>query len=86
MRSNLGEVSPHGLALFAYLQAQATAAGMAVTTWCRKIGISDSTAWRWSDGVEPDMRTMRKLAEGLGVPLRDILVAAKYLGREELKK
>ena len=46
--------------------------------------MSDATVLRWRDGdAEPDMRTLRRVAEALGRPLIDVLIAAGYVDPEQ---
>lgn len=76
--------SKHALALYAFLVEEWDAMQIAPTTWCRQVGIADPTVYRWRQGVEPDMRSLRRVAEALGRPIVDILVAANYLQPDEV--
>lgn len=77
--------STHALALYSFLQKEWDAMKIAPTTWCRQVGIADPTVYRWRQGVEPDMRSLKRVAEALGRPVLDILVAAEYVTPEEAK-
>lgn len=69
--------------MYAFLQQEWDAMGIRPTAWCRKVGMADATVLRWRDGVEPDLRTLRRVAEALGRPLLDLLVAAGYVTSAE---
>lgn len=71
--------SKHATKLYAFLQKEWDAMGIAPTTWCRTVGIPDPTVYRWKTGVEPDMKSMRRVAEALERPLVDVLLAAGYV-------
>jgi hypothetical protein len=75
--------SKHATALYAFLEKEWAAMKIAPTTWCRQVGIADPTVYRWSQGVEPDMKSIRRVAEALGRPVIDVLVAAGYVSAEE---
>lgn len=77
------EPSRHALALYAFLRTEWDRLDVLPTIWCRQHGIPDPTVLRWARGVEPDMRSLRRVAEALGRSLLDVLVAGEYLTPDE---
>ena len=75
--------SAQARALFDFILAECNAQQIALTTWCRGAGIPDPTVLRWREGVEPDMRSLRRVAVALDRSLIDILVAGGWITREE---
>lgn len=75
--------SKQASALYAFLEKEWDAMKIAPTRWCREAGIADPTVYRWKHGVEPDMKSIRRVAEALGRPVLDVLVAAGYVSSEE---
>lgn len=53
--------------------------------WCREVGLSDSTVSRWRTDTEPNLMNMKVVADGLGRPLIDILIAAGYLDPKDVR-
>ena len=50
----------------------------------RLLGLVQSTVSRWARGSEPTgTATLRKIATGLGVPMREVLMRAGYLTESE---
>lgn len=82
--SDPGSRTRYALALTRFLEAEWKALGTNRGKWCRKVGLADSTVFRWSQGVEPDMPTYDLLAKALGRDLVDVLQAAGYLSAEDL--
>lgn len=76
----------HGVLLTRFLEKEWDALYTTRGAWCRKVGVADSTVYRWSQGVEPDMRNMVEIAHGLGRKLTDILFAAGYIAEDEVKR
>lgn len=75
----------HGLALTRFLEAEWAALDTNRARWCREKGLSDSTVLRWGQGgVNIDMRQLQLLAQGLGRPLVDVLLAAHYITPEQV--
>jgi hypothetical protein len=74
----------HGQRLTSFLQKEWDAAGTTRGAWCREAGLADSTVMRWGQGVEPDMRNLRMVAQGLGRRLVDVLLAAGYLSPDDV--
>lgn len=79
------QAEAHGVRLTHFLEKEWDALYTTRGAWCRKVGLADSTVYRWSQGVEPDMRNMVLIAQGLNRKLVDILYAAGYLGEDEYK-
>jgi len=76
--------SPNAHALYAWLETEWANMGIKPTAWCRKVGLADATIFRWRDeGCEPDVATLKKVAEALERPLIDILIAANYITPDE---
>lgn len=75
----------HGVLLTRFLEKEWDALYTTRGAWCRKVGVADSTVYRWSQGVEPDIRNMRLVADGLGRKLIDILYAAGYVDDTEVR-
>lgn len=75
----------HGIQLTRYLEKEWDALYTNRGEWCRKHGLADSTVYRWSQGVEPDLRNMQTVAEGLGRRLVEILYHAGYLDDSDLR-
>lgn len=74
-----------GKLLFAFLQTEWDAMGIGPTAWARRVGLPDATVLRWRDeDVDPDMRTLRRVAEALERPVVDVLLAAGYVTSDEL--
>lgn len=80
----MGSPSKEAIALYRWLQTEWDAMDIAPTAWCRKVGFSDATVLRWRDGIEPDLRTLKKLAVALERPLLDVLIKAGYVKRNEV--
>lgn len=73
-----------GPALYRYLQAYWTAKGTNQNAWCDEHpGLHAPTVGRWRNGSEPKLNALRKVAEALGEPVIQILVAAEVLTPEE---
>lgn len=89
MRASTVSESPppasHGVMLTRFLEKEWDALYTTRGAWCRKVGLADSTLLRWGTGVEPDMKNMQKVAEGLNRKLIDILYAAGYLPEEQFR-
>jgi len=76
--------SPNARALYAFLEREWAAMDIRPTAWCRKVGLADATIFRWRDeGCEPDMHTLKKVADALERPLIDVLIAAEYIPLDE---
>lgn len=75
--------SDQAIALYRFLETEWDAMDIRPTAWCRSVGLADATVLRWRDGVEPDLRSLRRVAEALGRPLLDLLVASGYVTEEE---
>jgi hypothetical protein len=75
--------SKHALALYAFLEKEWAAMKTGPYAWCREVGIADPTVFRWKQGVEPDMRSLRRVAEALGRPVLEILIAVRYVSVAE---
>lgn len=75
----------HGVLLTRFLEKEWDALGTTRGSWCRRAGIPDSTVYRWSQGVQPDLDNMVALAEALGRRLTDVLYHAGYIGEDEMR-
>lgn len=78
------EKSSEAIQLFRFLQAECDRMDIKITTWGRKNDIADATIIRWRQGVEPDMRSLRRVAKALDRPLWEVLVAAGYVDPEDV--
>jgi hypothetical protein len=76
--------SKNAQSLFAFLEEEWDRMGLKPTAWTRKVGIPDATVLRWRDGIEPDMRSLKRIAEALERPLVDVLLAAEYITPDEV--
>lgn len=83
VKTHAAPVKP-GLALYTFLQEEWRALGTTRGAWCRQADLPDSTVHRWSQGHEPDMKSLRAVATALERPFTDILLAAGYVTPEEL--
>ena len=79
----MGTESANAKALYAFLEQEWARMGIRPTAWCRKVGLADATVLRWREGIEPDLRSLKRVAEALERPLIDILVGARYVTSEE---
>lgn len=77
---------PYGMDLHDFLQKEWDHMGTTRGAWCREAGIPDSTVHRWGQGIEPDMRSLRLVAEALHRPLVDVLQGAGYLDKKTLHR
>lgn len=79
------KVQSHGVQLTRFLEKEWDALYTTRGAWCRANGLADSTVYRWSQGVEPDLRNMQTVADGLNRRLVDILFAAGYLDESDVR-
>lgn len=77
--------SEHAKQLFTWIQGEADAMGITLTAWCRKMQIPDPTVLRWKKGIEPDFRSLQRVANVMGRSILDVLLAAGYIGPDEAK-
>ena len=70
--------------LYGWLEDEWAARGITMTAWCREAGISNTTVLRWREGTEPDLRTLRIVADKLERSLVDVLLAAGYIYQDEV--
>jgi transcriptional regulator with XRE-family HTH domain len=76
--------SPYAQALYSFLEREWEAMDIRPSAWCRRVGLADATVLRWREGEsEPDMRTIRRVADALERPVIDLLVAMGYVTRRE---
>lgn len=76
--------SAEAIELYRFIQNECDRMDVRITTWARRHNIADATIIRWRQGVEPDMRSLRRVAEALGRPLWEVLTAAGYIDPEEV--
>jgi transcriptional regulator with XRE-family HTH domain len=68
----------------AYLQAEWDARGITQTAFARENRLDNSMFSRWRTGAVPkDIELLRVIADGLGKPLLEILVAARLVRPDE---
>lgn len=79
----VAEPSRHALAIYRFLRQEWDRLDVLPTVWCRQHGIPDPTVLRWGRGIEPDFRSLRRVADALGRSVLDVLVAGEYLTPEE---
>lgn len=53
-------------------------------SWSQKHGLAAGNFGRWKNGMEPTVERMSELADALGRPFVDILVAARVLTEDEI--
>jgi hypothetical protein len=75
----------HGVLLTRYLEKQWDARYTNRGTWCRQVGLADSTVLRWGRGAEPDLKQLGIVAEGLSVKLVELLFHAGYIDEDDVK-
>lgn len=80
----MADKNKNALALYRFLESEWDRLGIRPTAWCRQVRIADATVLRWREGVEPDMRSLRRVAEALERPLIDLLLAAEYVTPEQI--
>lgn len=74
----------YGPSLYAYLSEYWRAHDTNQNAWCdQHPGIQAPTVSRWRTGTEPRLSALRDVADALGRPLLEILVAAGILTPEE---
>jgi hypothetical protein len=82
----MGEAdTSHGARLTKYLEQEWAARNTTRGAWCRSVGLAGSTVLRWSQGVEPDLRNLQVVAEGLNRRLVDVLFAAGYIDESDVR-
>lgn len=79
------ETENHGVLLTRYLEKEWDALYTTRGAWCREHGLPDTTVYRWSQGVEPDIGTMMKIADALGRKLVEVLYHAGYVDESDLR-
>jgi predicted transcriptional regulator len=84
MTLNMKNEIDHGLELWQFLESEWERLGTRPTAWSRQANIPDATMLRWRDGVEPELRNLRRVANALNRPLVEILLAAKYVTPKEV--
>lgn len=78
---------PHYGALARWLEDQLAARGWTVTDLANHSGLNRSGIQRWKSGaLRPDMANARILADALGRPILELLVACEYLTAEEARQ
>lgn len=79
------DAGSYGPNLYAYLAEHWRALGTNQNAWCdAHPGIHAPTVSRWRTGTEPRLPAFRTIAEALGVPVVDVLVAAGVLQPDEV--
>jgi hypothetical protein len=72
--------------LYAYLERWWARQGTNANAWSYTHGIQGPTVSRWQSGTAPSLQAMRQVADALGVPLVDVLVAAGVIDKRELSR
>lgn len=68
----------------AYVRTLLDARGERPADFARAVGINNSIVSRWmTSAAAPDLPTLRRIAEGTGVPLLELLVHAGHLAPAE---
>lgn len=75
----------HGARLTRFLEKEWDAMHTTRAAWCRKAGLADSTVLRWERGVEPDMRNLQLVADGLDRKLIEVLYHAGYIDEADMR-
>lgn len=76
--------SSYGPNLYAYLESYWRAHGTNQNAWCdAHPGIQAPTVSRWRTGTEPRLAAFRAVADALGYPVLDVLVAAGVITEAE---
>lgn len=73
-----------GEALYSFLEEEWEALGLTRGAWCRKANLPDSTVYRWKSGHLPDMRSLQIVADTLGRPMIEVLLAAGIVNPDEV--
>lgn len=76
-----------GPRLYEYLERHWKALGTNANAWTdANPGIQGPTVSRWRTGTVPSLQAMRAVADALGVPMVDVMIAAGVIDRSELDR
>lgn len=74
----------YGRRLWDFILDECRRQGMAPTGWTRRHHISDATALRWREGVEPSMKSLQQVARASGKTTWQLLLVCGYVDNEDL--
>lgn len=85
--SKAAQPDEYGPRLHAYLEQHWHAEGTNANAWVNQHpAIQGPTVSRWKTGSVPSLANMRAVADALGVPMIDVLIAAGVLDGDELNR